>query len=90
MSMKLGQKLALASGLLFASVLVYEAPFEAGAANSQSQVVYAPINEPPTIGNERGRIDLPLLLLELGMVAFVGGGIFFASSQYRSRRPGSQ
>mgnify|MGYP003340824694 FL=1 len=90
MKMKLGQKLTLAAGLMFASVLVYEAPFEANAANSQSQVVFAPINEPPVIGNEPARIDFPLLLLELGMVAFVGGGIYFASGQYRSRRPGSQ
>ena len=60
MKMKLGQKLTLAAGLMFASVLVYEAPFEANAANSQSQVVFAPINEPPVIGNEPARIDFEL------------------------------
>ena len=86
MKMKLGQKLTLAAGLMFASVLVYEAPFEANAANSQSQVVFAPINEPPVIGNEPARIDFPLLLLELGMVAFVGGETYYiANSQKRAQ-----
>ena len=87
MKMKFGQQLALVAALLFASMLVYEAPFEASATNpSSSQVVYAPITEPPMIGNEKGKLDLPLLLLELGLVALVGGAIVFASGQYRRDR----
>jgi hypothetical protein len=63
-------------------MLIYESPFEAVAADSASaQVVYAPVNDPPVIGNERGRIDYPLLMLELGFVAFVGGAIFLASGR---------
>ena len=85
MKLKLGQKIALAFALLFASVLIYEAPFEASAANpASSQVVYAPINEPPVIGDAPAKLDFPLLLLELGLVVFVGGAIFFASGSQKS------
>lgn len=78
MKLKFAQKLVLAIAILFASVLIYEAPFEASAANAaSSQVVFAPINEPPVIANQPAKLDVPLLLLELALVAFVGGAIFF-------------
>ncbi len=79
MKLKFGQKLVLAIAVLFASVLVYEAPFEAKAANAaSSQVVYAPINQPPVIADEPGRLDYPMLALELAVVAFMACAIFFA------------
>jgi hypothetical protein len=85
MKLKLGQTIALAIALVFSAFLIYEAPFEAAAAESaSSQVVYAPVNDPPVIGNARGKLDYPLLLLELGFVAFVGGAIFLAPSQKKN------
>ena len=82
MKLKLGQIIALAIALVFSAFLIYEAPFQAAAAEAAtSQVVYAPVNDPPVIGNARGKLDYPLLLLELGFVVFVGGAIFLASSQ---------
>ncbi len=85
MKLKLGQMLSVAIALVFAALLVFEAPFEAAAADSASvQVVYAPVYDPPVIGNAPGRIDYPLLLIELGFVAFVGGAIFLASSRKKN------
>ena len=85
MKLSLGQIIALAIALVFATLLIYDAPFEAAAADTaSSQVVYAPVNDPPVIGTARGRIDYPLLLLELGFVAFVGGAIFLATGQKKN------
>ena len=82
MKLKLGQLIALAIAVVFSAFLIYEAPFQAAAAESAaSQVVYAPVNDPPVIGTARGKLDYPLLLLELGFVAFVAGAIFIATSQ---------
>ena len=82
MKLKLGQVVALAIAVVFAALLIFEAPFEAAAADTpSSQVVYAPVYDPPVIGNARGKVDLPILLLELGFVAFVAGAIFVATSQ---------
>jgi len=82
MKFKLGQILALAIALVFSAFLIYEAPFQAAAAESaSSQVVFAPVNDPPVIGTARGKLDYPLLLLELGFVVFVGGAIFLASGR---------
>jgi len=87
MKLKLAQKIALAIAVLFAGVLVYDAPFHAAAASAaSSQVVYAPINEPPVIANEPAKLDYSLLALELFFVAFVGGAICFAAGQYRTKR----
>jgi hypothetical protein len=82
MKRKLGQMVTLAIALVFAVTLIYDAPFEAAAAESaSSQVVFAPVYDPPVIGDTRGKLDYPLLLLELGFVVFVGGAIFLAASQ---------
>ena len=81
MKLKLGQLLALAIAVIFAALLIYDAPFEAAADSTSSQVVYAPVYDPPVIGNARGKLDYPLLLLELGFVVFVAGAIFVATSQ---------
>ena len=82
MKLKFGQIVTLAIAVVFAVMLIYDAPFKAAAAESAtSQVVYAPVYDPPVIGNTRGKLDYPLLLLELGFVVFVGGAIFLAVSQ---------
>ncbi len=82
MKLKLGQLIALAIAVVFAALLIYDAPFQAAAADAtSSQVVFAPVYDPPVIGNARGKLDYPLLLLELGFVAFVAGAIFIATSQ---------
>lgn len=85
MKLKVGHIVTLAIALVLAVMLIYDAPFKAAAAESaSSQVVFAPVNDPPVIGNARGKLDFPLLLLELGFVVFVGGGIFFAVSQKKN------
>lgn len=85
MKLKLGQTIALAIAVVFSAFLIYEAPFQAAAAASaSSQVVYAPVNDPPVIGDARGKLDYPLLLLELGFVVFVAGAIFIATSQKKN------
>ena len=85
MKLKLGHILTLAIALVFAVMLIYDAPFKAAAAESaSSQVVFAPVYDPPQIGNARGKLDYPLLLLELGFVVFVGGAIFLAVSQRKN------
>ena len=80
-----GQILSMVIALACAALLIYDAPFEAaaaaGVAAASSQVVYAPLFEPPVINGLAGRIDFPLLLLELAFVVFVGGIIFFAAGQ---------
>ena len=82
MKLKFGQIVTLAIAVVFAVMLIYDAPFKAAAAESaSSQVVYAPVYDPPVIGSTRGKLDYPLLLLELGFVVFVGGAIFLAVSQ---------
>ena len=83
MKLALGQLLSLTIALGFAALLIFDAPFIATAAEaaSASQVVYAPIFEPPVIGSAAGRIDFPLLFLELAFVAFIGGAIFYANGQ---------
>jgi hypothetical protein len=82
MKLTTGQLISLVFVLGFAALLIYEAPFEAAAANAAtSQVVYASVFEPPLIAGEPGRVDWPLLLLELGFVSFVGGALFFISGQ---------
>ena len=85
MKLKLGHILTLAIALLLAAILIYDAPFKVVAAESaSSQVVFAPVYDPPVIGNARGKLDYPLLLLELGFVVFVGGAIFLAVSQRKN------
>ena len=83
MKLKLGQILVIAIALVFAVALfIFDAPFEAAAADSaSSQVVFAPVYDPPLIGTSSGRIDYPLLLLELAFVIFLGGAIFLAAGQ---------
>ena len=83
-----GRTLIAAIALLIAAVLIYNAPFEASAQvpAASAQVVYAPIFSPPVISGAAGRIDLPLLLLELVFVAFLGGAIFMAAEQYNNKR----
>ena len=84
MKLKLGQLLSLVIALAVTACSdLFDAPFIASTAEAapSAQVVYAPIYDPPVIGTAAGRIDLPLLLLELLFVAFVGGAIFFAASQ---------
>ncbi len=80
-----GQLIAAIVAVALAALLIVEPPFEATAAGvaSASQVVYGFLFDPPTIGGEAGRVDLPLLLLELAFVAFVGGAIFIATSQHK-------
>ena len=57
MKWTLGQIVCVALAVLLAGVLIYHAPFEAAAAvaASASQVVYAPIFDPPVIGGVAGR-----------------------------------
>ena len=84
MKFTFGQLISLALALVFAALLIYEVPFQAAAAataDASAQVVYAPVFEPPVIGSTAGKIDIPLLMLELAFVAFVGGAIFFATSR---------
>jgi len=52
----------------------------------EAEVVYAPIFDPPVIGGVAGRLDVPVLLIELAFVVFVGGAIFFAASQNRTNK----
>ena len=88
MKWTLGQIVCVALAVLLAGVLIYHAPFEAAAAvaASASQVVYAPIFDPPVIGVVAGRLDVPVLLIELAFVVFVGGAIFFAASQNKTNK----
>jgi hypothetical protein len=81
MKLTVGQMITIAIALGFAALLIFDAPFIATADAASAQVVYAPLYDPPVIGTAPGRIDLPLLLLELAFVAFVGGALFFASGQ---------
>jgi hypothetical protein len=86
MKLTTGQLISLVIALGFAALLIYDAPFEPAAANpATSQVVYASVFEPPVIAGEPGRVDWPLLLLELGFVAFIGGGLFFITGQNKQR-----
>lgn len=80
-----GQFLSIAIAIGLAVLLIYDAPFQAATAiaASASQVVFAPIFDPPLINGAAGRVDLPLLLLELAFVVFVGGMIFFATGQQK-------
>jgi hypothetical protein len=82
MKLTLGEILTIAIALGFAAVLVFYAPFESAAADAgPTQVVYASLLDPPVIGNAAGKVDFPLLFLELAFVLFVGGAIFIAASQ---------
>ena len=82
-----GRALSVALALAIAAILIYNAPFEAAAAvpTPSSQVVYAPIFNPPVISGAMAKLDLKLLLLELGFVVFLGGAIFFAG-QHKNKR----
>jgi hypothetical protein len=87
MKLRFGQLIALAIAVVFAAFLIYDAPFEAANGNAaSSQVVFAPVNQPPTIGNAPAKLDFPLLMLELCFVAFVGGAIFYAAGNQSKRR----
>ncbi|MDB5809339.1 MAG: hypothetical protein JWN94_1461 [Betaproteobacteria bacterium] len=87
MKLKRGQWIAVGIAAVLAVFLIYDPPFEAAAANpASSQVVYAPVNQPPLIGNVPSKIDLPLLLLELGFVAFISGAIFYAAGNQPKKR----
>lgn len=83
MKLTSGQILALVVTLVFAAFYIYDVPFMSATAvaAASSQVVYAPIFDPPMINGVAGTVDFPLLALELLFVAFVGGAIFFAASQ---------
>jgi hypothetical protein len=86
MKLNLGQLITLFFALAVTACLIFDAPFIASTAEAapSAQVVYASIFDPPLIGSAAGRIDLPLLLLELLFVVFVGGAIFFAASQKKN------
>ena len=83
-----GRALSAALALAIAAILIYNAPFEASASapTPSSQVVYAPIFSPPVISGTPGKVDIPLLLLELGFVAFLGSAIFFAAGRHKNKR----
>jgi hypothetical protein len=82
MKLTVGQIISLVIAMIAAALLTFEVPFEAAASGaSAAQVVYAPLFTPPDIGGAAGKIDLPLLLLELLFVAFIGGAIFLASGR---------
>jgi hypothetical protein len=83
MKLSVGQLVSLVLALGFAALLIYDAPFIGTADAASSQVVYAPVYNPPLFGTTPGHIDVLLLLLELAFVAFVGGAIFFATSQQK-------
>ena len=83
-----GRALSAALALAIAAILIYNAPFEASASapTPSSQVVYAPIFSPPVISGAPAEVDLSLLLLELGFVAFLGSAIFFAAGRHKNKR----
>ena len=81
MKLTIGQVISLVIALTCAALLIFEAPFEAAASTVAAQVVYAPLFAPPEIAGAAGKIDFPLLLVELLFVAFIGGAIFLASGQ---------
>jgi hypothetical protein len=82
MKMSAGQLLAVAIAVGFAVLLVMYAPFEAAAGtDTSSQIVYGTLFDPPVIGGAAGRLDLPLLLLELLFVVFIGGAILLITGQ---------
>jgi hypothetical protein len=82
MKLTSAQVIALVIAAACAVLLVIDAPFQAAAseAAANSQIVFGTLFDPPVIGGTAGRLDLPLLLLELVFVAFLGGAIFFAAS----------
>jgi hypothetical protein len=83
-----GRMLSAAIAAVIAAILIYNAPFEAAAATptASSQVVYAPLFSPPVISGAPAKLDLPLLLLELGFVVFLGSALFFAAGQHKNKR----
>ena len=83
-----GRVLCAAIASVIAAILIYNAPFEAAASvpTASSRVVYAPINQPPVISETPAEVDLSLLLLELGFVAFLGSAIFFAAGRHKNKR----
>ena len=82
MKLTLGQLIPVALAVVLTAFLIYDAPFEAAnVAASASQVVYAPISQPPVIAGAAAKLDVSLLLMELGFVAFVAAAIFFAATQ---------
>ena len=83
-----GRMLSAAIAAVIAAILIYNAPFEAAAATptASSQVVYAPIIHPPVISGAPAEVDLSLLFLELGFVAFLGSAIFFAAGRHKNKR----
>jgi hypothetical protein len=86
MKMTTGQTVATIIAVGFALLLIFDPPFVAAAQESaaSSQVVYGYLFDPPVINNAAGKLDLPLLLLELAFVVFIGGLIFIAAGQKKS------